>query len=132
VVARRQLLALGFGTEAIRHRVRSGRLYPVAAGVYAVGRRELTREGWWMAALLACGDDAVLSHGSAAALWGIGPERRGEIEVTVRRRAYPRREGVVVRARPSTQPRTRTAVPKLTAPVGLHRPAARWLARVAP
>jgi hypothetical protein len=101
VVARRQLLALGFTPRAIKHRVSTGRLYPVARGVYAVGRRELSREGWWMAALLACGDDAVLSHGSAAALWEIGPERRDEIEVTVRRRSYPRREGVVVRARPS-------------------------------
>jgi len=54
-----------------------------------------------MVAILACGDDAVLSHGSAAALWQIGPERRDEIEITVRRRSWPQRDGVLVHARPS-------------------------------
>ena len=53
-----------------------------------------------MVAVLACGMGAVLSHGSAAALWGIGPEWR-LIEVTVRRRGWPRRTGVKVRSRPS-------------------------------
>jgi Protein of unknown function (DUF559)/Transcriptional regulator, AbiEi antitoxin len=101
VVARRQLMRIGFSEAAIDHRIATGRLHPVARGVYAVGRPELTREGEWMVAILACGDGAMLSHGSAAALWGIGPERRDEIEVTVRRRGWPRREGVVVRARPS-------------------------------
>ena len=52
-----------------------------------------------MAALLACGDDAILSHGSAAALWGIGPEWR-LIEVTVRHRGWSRLSGVKVRSRP--------------------------------
>lgn len=51
-------------------------------GVYAVGRPELSRNGRWMAAVLACGPGTVLSHGSAAALWGIGRESRG-IEVSV-------------------------------------------------
>lgn len=53
-----------------------------------------------MAAVLACGVDAVLSHGSAAALWGIGPEWH-LIEVSVRHRSWPRRRGVKVRSRPS-------------------------------
>ena len=53
-----------------------------------------------MAALLASGDDAVLSHGSAAALWGIGAEWR-LIEVTVRHRTWSRLRGVKGRARPS-------------------------------
>ncbi len=52
-----------------------------------------------MAGLLACGPDAVLSHGSAAALWRLGKE--DGIEITVRRRSWPRRPGVTVRARPS-------------------------------
>jgi very-short-patch-repair endonuclease len=101
VLARRQLLELGFTRRAIAHRVASGRLHPVAAGVYAVGRPQLTRKGRWMAAVLACGDGAVLSHGSAAALWNIGPERRDESEVTVRRRVWPRHPEVKVRARPA-------------------------------
>ncbi len=53
-----------------------------------------------MAAVLGSGDDAVLSHGSAAALWGIGPEWH-LIEVSVRHRSWPRRRGVKVRSRPS-------------------------------
>lgn len=53
-----------------------------------------------MAAVLGCGGDAVLSHGSAAALWRIGPEWR-LIEISVRRRGWPRLEGVKVRGRPS-------------------------------
>jgi very-short-patch-repair endonuclease len=65
-----------------------------------VGRRELTQEGRWMAVLLASGDDAMLSHGSAAALWGIGRQRR-LIEITVRHRAWSRLSGVKGRARPS-------------------------------
>jgi very-short-patch-repair endonuclease/predicted transcriptional regulator of viral defense system len=100
VIARRDLLALGFDSDAIKHRIATGRLHRVSRGVYAVGRRDMTREGRWMAALLASGDDAVLSHGSAAALWGIGPEWR-LIEITVRHRAWSRLSGVKGRARPS-------------------------------
>jgi predicted transcriptional regulator of viral defense system len=100
VLTRQDLLGLGFGESAIRHRLATGRLHQVSQGIYAVGRPELTREGRWMAAVLACGPDAVLSHGSAAALWGIGSEWR-LIEVSVRRRSWPRRGNFRVRARPS-------------------------------
>ena len=100
VIARRDLSALGFSQGGIRDRLASGRLHRIYDGVYAVGRPELSREGRWMAAVLACGDDSVLSHGSAAALWGIGPEWR-QIEVTVRRRTWPRLSGVKGRARPA-------------------------------
>jgi very-short-patch-repair endonuclease len=100
VVARRDLLALGFDPDAIKHRIATGRLHLVRRGVYAVGRRELSSEGRWMAALLASGDDAVLSHGSAAELWGIGVEGR-LIEVTVRHRTWSRLRDVKGRARPS-------------------------------
>jgi very-short-patch-repair endonuclease/predicted transcriptional regulator of viral defense system len=100
ILARRDLLAVGFTPDAIKHRLATGRLHRVRRGIYAVGRRELTREGDWMAALIASGDDAVLSHGSAAALWGIGPEWR-LIEITVRHRVWSRLSGVKGRARPS-------------------------------
>lgn len=49
----------------------TGRLFPVFRGVYAWGREELTPEGWWMAAVLACGDGAALSHESAASHLGL-------------------------------------------------------------
>lgn len=83
VVARRQLLELGLGPRRIERRIASGRLHPVWRGVYAVGRPLLDRHGRWMAAVLACGPDAVLSHSSAAALWGFGAERSGVIEISV-------------------------------------------------
>ena len=81
VVGRAQLLAAGVGPEAIKHRVRAGRLHPLYRGVYAVGHRVLAQRGRWMAAVLATG--GVLSHRSAAALWGIRPWA-GRIDVTTR------------------------------------------------
>ena len=54
-----------------------------------------------MAGVLACGEGALLSHGSAAALWEIGSEQRGVIDVTVMRRAELKRQGLRVRGRPS-------------------------------
>jgi very-short-patch-repair endonuclease len=61
-------------------------------GVYAVGHSALNREGRWMAAVLACGSGAVLSHRHAAALWKIRPGgHRGPIDVTLRTRAGRRR-----------------------------------------
>jgi hypothetical protein len=71
VIARRQLLELGIGRDAIGYRVRHGRLHPIHRGVYAVGHPVLSREATWLAAVLAAGEGAVLSHRSAAALWGI-------------------------------------------------------------
>lgn len=101
VVARGQLLALGFSAKAIRHRVATGRLFPLWAGVYGVGHRDLDRKGRWMAAILACGESAVLSHRSAAALHGIGEERDRVVEVSLRRSGRRTRPGIKVRRRPS-------------------------------
>lgn len=87
VVSRAQLLELGFSGPAIKHRVAKGRLHPTFRGVYAVGRPQISRYGWWMAAVLACGSKAVLSHESAAALWQIRPVGPGyEISVPTDRR----------------------------------------------
>ena len=85
VVSRAQLLAAGVGRGAIDRRVRGARLHPVHRGVFAVGHRVLTRHGAWMAAVLAAGEGAVLSHRSAAALWDIRDTARSRVEVTVRR-----------------------------------------------
>ena len=104
VVARRQLLALGFNAREIEHRVGRGRLHPVMRGVYAVGWPQLTQKRRWMAAVLACGDGAVLSHRSAAALWGIAKEVRGPIDISVRRPCELRRPGLRVRGRPTLSP----------------------------
>jgi very-short-patch-repair endonuclease len=85
VVSRAQLLELGLGAGAIDHRVARGGLHVVHRGAYAVGHAVLSREGAWMAAVLAAGPGAVLSHRSAAALWGIRDTARARVEVTVPR-----------------------------------------------
>jgi hypothetical protein len=77
-VTRAQLLSLGLDRNAIAYRLRVGRLYRSFAGVYSVGRPLLTAVERAAAAVLACGDDAVLSHIAALALWGFikdWPER---------------------------------------------------------
>lgn len=89
VVARRQVVELGLGRGAIAHRLERGRLHPLHRGVYAVGDRVLTRQGGWMAAVLIA-DGAVLSHRSAAALWGILGTDRRNAEITVPRHMRPR------------------------------------------
>jgi hypothetical protein len=96
VIALFHLLALSYTLRGIKHRVATGRLYPIHRGVYAVGRRDLTRKGHWMAACLACGETAVLSHGSAAALWAIRAESGRTIHVLVPRSADPRHSGIEV------------------------------------
>jgi very-short-patch-repair endonuclease len=106
VLTRADLEQLGFSDAAVEHRVAMGRLHPVARGIYAVGRAELTPCGKWMAAVLACGGGAVLSHRSAAELWGIGYEEKGRIDVTIRRRSRLERAGVKVHSRPKLPERS--------------------------
>jgi uncharacterized protein DUF559/putative AbiEi antitoxin of type IV toxin-antitoxin system len=101
VVARSQLMALGYTRREIEQRLHNGRLHHISHGIYAVGRPELTPRGRWMAAVLACGDDAVLSHRSAAELWGIGYEEKKRIDVSIRRKSKITRKGIKVRARPA-------------------------------
>jgi hypothetical protein len=70
-------------------------------GVYAVGWPHLTQKRRWMAAVLACGAGAMLSHRSAAALWEIGTEKRAVIDISVMRRRELKRPGLHVRGRPT-------------------------------
>jgi very-short-patch-repair endonuclease len=93
VVSHPQLRQLGLGRGAIQHRLDRKRLYVVHRGVYAVGRRRLTRSGVWLAAVLACGPGAVLSHRSAAALWGVRRGDPSQTEVTAPGRVG-RRKGI--------------------------------------
>jgi len=82
VVARRQLLALGLGREAVEVRIRSGRLHRLHSGVYAVGHKVLPPEARWMAAVLFCGPAAALSHRSATMLWRLRGHSSRAIDVT--------------------------------------------------
>src|SRR4051794_21420247 len=85
VVSRAQLLALGFGAGAVQHRLRMGRLHAVHHGVYAVGHVALRVEGRRLAAVLACGPGAVLSHVSAASHWELLHTDQTRADVTAAR-----------------------------------------------
>jgi very-short-patch-repair endonuclease len=83
VISIRQLRQAGVGKSATSRRVRTGRLHRLHRGVYAVGHPGISREGQWMAAVLACGKGAVLSHRSATVHWGLLPPADGPVDVTV-------------------------------------------------
>lgn len=109
MVARSQLLGLGFGPDSIKHRIARGRLHPLWRGVYAVGRPEVDQHGRWMAAVLSCGSTALLSHRSAAALWGLLRHSPG-IEVVVPQDVVRRRPGIRVHRRSCLGPEHRRRV----------------------
>ena len=100
-LTRAQLRALGLGDTAISKRAAAGRLHRVHHGVYAVGHRALPARGAWMAATLACGPGAALSHASAAALWEIAPEDPLGVHVTVATAGGRRRAGLVIHRDPT-------------------------------
>jgi very-short-patch-repair endonuclease len=115
VIARRQLLALGFTTKGIEQRITKGRVHPLYRGVYAVGRPELTQHGRWMAAILAKGPAAVLSHRSAASIYGIALQKGNAIHVAVpvhSRRSSSR--GITIHRRKELRATTKQGVPTTT------------------
>jgi uncharacterized protein DUF559/putative AbiEi antitoxin of type IV toxin-antitoxin system len=118
VVSRAQLVRLGMSESAIQRRIHAGRLHPLHAGVYAVGHRVVPREGRWLAAILRAGEGAVLSHRSAAALWGIRRGSEGErIEITTPRST--RSCGTIRRHRARLSPdeiTVRRSIPATTLP----------------
>src|SRR6185312_14495133 len=93
IVTREQLVACGIDKSAVTRRVRAGRLHRLYRGVYAVGHRSLSWRGRWLGGVLVAGDGAVLSHGSAAALWEFLRPIPGPAHVTVaaavRRKSRP-------------------------------------------
>jgi very-short-patch-repair endonuclease len=93
-VTHRQLAAVGIGGSALTRRVAAGRLVRVYPGVYAVGHVPRTRKARWMAAVMACGQGAVLSHLDAAALWQIYESRGTAVHVTATSRAGRHLRGI--------------------------------------
>jgi predicted transcriptional regulator of viral defense system len=91
VVSLAQLRALGIGARAVQLRAETGRLRRVHRGVYAVGGAVVPREGRWLAAVLACGEGAVLSHVSAAVHWNLlqYDAPRPEVTAPASRRGVP-------------------------------------------
>jgi very-short-patch-repair endonuclease len=88
IVARWQLEDV-IGPDGIDHRLRTERLRPLYRAVYAVGHRPASRETAWMAAVLAGGPHASLSHRAAGAHWGLCRSGSG-IEVTAPQRRRSR------------------------------------------
>jgi very-short-patch-repair endonuclease len=89
-----ELRACGMSRTAVKRRARRGLLHRLHQGVYAVGHRALPKEAEWLGVVKACGPGAVLSHFSAAALWGLvnWDWRRPEVTVPATRR--PRQPGI--------------------------------------
>jgi hypothetical protein len=81
-ITRHQLLELGVTAKAVDGRLRSGRYVAVHHGVYSEGVPRRDPVGRATAAVLACGEGAVLSHGSAASLWGFHARWADTLEVT--------------------------------------------------
>jgi very-short-patch-repair endonuclease len=116
VITRGQLLGLGFSPRDVDIRIRK-RLHPVRTGVFAVGRPHLTREGHLMAAVLACGEGAALSHFSAAELYEICRRWRGPVHVSVRTGVrHPRRPAIAVHRRRRFDVRIHKGIPA-TSPI---------------
>lgn len=95
VVSRRQLLDLGLSADAIGRRHSRRELIRLHQGVYAVGHRRLDSHARDLAAVLACGPGAVLSHRSAGRRHGLLRSASARIEVSVPRGRGPR-NGIVV------------------------------------
>lgn len=110
VIAATQLYAAAIDKSAISRRVRAGRLHRIHLGVYAVGHAALSPERRWMAAVLACGPGAVLSHMSAAALWNLLRPENGPVDVSLPSNSgRSRRQGIRIHRCPSL-----AAAPSLT------------------
>ena len=117
MVSRRQLLEMGLSVEAIRHRIASGRLFPVYRGVYAVGHPALSDRDRIVAGLLAAGPQAVASHWAAAYLDDLTPTLPAVVDVTTT--GHARRSRPTLRIHETSGPietRRRQGIP-LTAPL---------------
>jgi hypothetical protein len=97
VISLPQLRALGLSDSAARKRAQRARLHRIHQGVYSLVPKQLLRPyGHWMAAVLACGPGAVLSHRTAAALHELRPTQRVKVDVTVPGRTGRARKGIDV------------------------------------
>ena len=97
-VDRRALLAAGISSEALRHRVRVGRLIPERRGVYAVGFASAGGRERRATALLHVGPASLVSHLSAAADWRIRPHDPPVVDITTSRQLRPR-DGIRIHTR---------------------------------
>ena len=94
VLGRAQLVALGYSPDEIKHELRHRRLIRIHQGVYAVGHDALSDRGRMVAALIAAGPGAVLSHQTAAHLYRLIPSLPPFIDVTLTDRVPRTRHGL--------------------------------------
>lgn len=104
VITRAQLIDIGLRDRGIAEWVRTGRLRRLYQGVYAVGHDRLRREGGWLAAVMACGPGAALSHRDAAAIWEVRQSNSAVIDVTVPSQNGRKRPGIRVHRSARLQP----------------------------
>jgi very-short-patch-repair endonuclease len=90
-----QLRRLGCSQDSVKRRIAAGHLHRVHRGVYAVGHPALSREGRWLAAVLALGRGphgggnplehwgAAVSHRSALSLWNLLPANQAPCDVII-------------------------------------------------
>lgn len=94
VVSIHQLRELGYSDGSLRHALKTGRLHPVHHATYGVGHSGASLQGECLAGVLSCGEGALLSHRSAAWLWGLTKRFHVPVEVTA---ASPRQAREVIR-----------------------------------
>lgn len=109
-----QLLALGLTRAAIKHRVAAAQFIRVHRGVYAVGHTALANRGRMIAALIAAGPGATLSHGTAAYAWSLIPSMPPFVHVTLTDRAPRSRRGVCIHQANSLETTTHDRLPITT------------------
>ncbi len=117
VISRPQIDATGCDAEFVNRSLQSGRLHRIHTGVFAVGHAALGVQGRWMAAVLACGEGSLLSHITAALLWGFVDRAPPSIHVLVPGRGSRSRPGIVIhRARrlPAEHGTEREGIPVTT------------------
>jgi very-short-patch-repair endonuclease len=102
VVTTSQLWEAGITKDGVSGRLRAGRLHRLHRGVYAVGHTKLSFEGRCLAAALACGGGAVVSHRSAAAIWRMIPSADGPVHITLPTAAGRKRRAGIAIHRSST------------------------------
>ncbi len=96
LITTRQLNLVGLHSEAIARRCRNGQLHRVHLGVYLAGPRIWQPGGRELAAVLAVGDCAIVSHRSAAEIWGIAAAPGDAVEITLVARNRRSRDGIRV------------------------------------
>lgn len=124
-----QLREVGLSEAAIKHRVATKRLLRVGRGVYALGRRDNTREGVWMTAVLCAGRDGLTSHSSASELWGYDDQVTTSPEVSTPYARCPARPEYVLHRRGDflfAEARMRKLIPVTSPALTIIDNARRW------